>query len=70
MGLQPSLHDPCLFQGVPSSPTCPTVATGKSLHLGLYVEMFVYFSEDSANEQRFERLLVAKLKVNFMGTAN
>ena len=31
---------------------------------------FFYFSEDSATETRFERLLAAKLKVEFMGTVN
>ena len=70
MGLQPSLHDPCLFQGVPSSPTSPAAATDKPLHLGLYVDDFVYFSEESAVENRFERLLAAKLKIEFMGTVN
>ena len=33
------------------------------LHLGLYVDDFVYFSEDPEVERRFERLLAAKLKV-------
>ena len=70
VGLQPSLHDPCLFLGVPSSPTSPAAATDKSLHLGLYVDDFVYFSEDSAIKKRFERLIAAKLKVKFMGTVN
>ena len=36
----------------------------------LYVDDFVYFSKDAATEQRFERLLAAKLKVKFMGTVN
>ena len=70
MGLQQSLHDPYLFQSVPSPPTSSVAATDRSLHLGLYVDNFVYFSEDSAIEKRFERLLAAKLKVEFMGTVN
>ena len=70
MDLKPSLHDPCLFQGVPSSPDSPAATNDKPLHLGLYVDDFIYFSEDSAIEKRFERLLAAKLKVEFMGTVN
>ena len=70
MGLKPSIHDPCLFQGVPSSPDSPAATDDKPLHLGLYVDDCVYFSEDSAIEKRFERLLAAKLKVEFMGTVN
>ena len=46
MGLKPSLHDPCLFQGVPSSLASPATTTDEPLHLGLYVDDFVYFSED------------------------
>ena len=70
MGLQPSLHDPCLFQGVPSSHTSPAAAIDEHLYLGLYVDNFFDFSKDSATEQRFEKLLAAKLKFEFMGTVN
>ena len=70
MGLQPSLHDPCLFQGVTSSPTSPTADTDKPLHFRFYVDNFVYFSEDAAIKKRFELLLAAKLKIMFMGTVN
>ena len=69
-GPKPSLHYSCLFQGVPSSPDSPAATNDKPLHLRLYVDDFVYFSEDSAIENRFERLLAAKLKVEFMGTVN
>ena len=82
LGLEPSIHDPCLYKGVPSSPddrdpACVAqfpgghaAATDKLLHLGLYVDDFVYFSEDPEFERRFERLLGAKLKDEFMGTVN
>ena len=70
MGLKPSLHDPCLFQGVPSYHDSPASTNDTPLHRGLSVEDFVYFSEDSAIEKRIERLLAAKLKVEFMGTVN
>ena len=82
LGLTPNLHNPCLYQGVPSSPITrdPTSvaqfpdnqagSAGKPLRLGLYVEKFVYFSEDPEIERHFKRLLAAKLKVEFMGTVN
>ena len=61
MGLQPSLHNPCLFQGVTSSEYSPDSSTDKPLHLGLYVDDFVHFWEDTAIKQRFEHLLASKL---------
>ena len=70
MGLQPSLNKLCLFQGLLSSEDSPAVSTDKPLHIGLYVDNFVYFSEDTAIGQRFERLLASKLKVVFMSTVN
>ena len=65
LGIKPSLHDSCLYQGVPSSsdnrdPTCVSqfpadraVPTDKPLHLGLYVDDFVYFSEDPHQKNHF-----------------
>ena len=70
MGLQPSLHNPCLFQGVPSSEDSPASSAEKPLHLGLYVDNFVYFLEETAIKQHFERLLASKIRVEFMGTVN
>ena len=82
MHILPGLHDPCLYQGVPLSPIDrdpisvtqfpgdQASPTDKPLHLGLYVNYFVYFSEDPEIERRFERLLAAKLKVEFIGTVN
>ena len=82
MHILPSLHDPCIYQGVLSSPIArdPTSVTqfpgdeasptDKPLNLGLYVDDFVYFSEDPEIERCFERMLAAKLKVEFMGTVN
>ncbi len=37
------------------------------LYLGLYVDNFVYFSEDPVIENLFERLLTERVKVDFMG---
>lgn len=44
MGLVQSLHDPCLFHGVPSSPDEPTSPNDKPLTVGLYVDDMVYYS--------------------------
>ena len=70
MGLVPSIHDPCLYQGIPSSEDSPADPTDRPLHLGLYVDDLVYYSEDTSVERRFESLLAAKIKVEFMGTVN
>jgi len=37
------------------------------MSLGLYVDDFVYFSEDPASEALFERLSRERIKVDFMG---
>ena len=70
------------YKGVPSfpddrDPACVAqfpgshaAATDKPLHLGLYMDDFVYFSEDPEVERRFKRLLGAKLKVKLMGIVN
>jgi hypothetical protein len=44
-----------------------TVPLTVPLLLGLYVDDFVYFSEDPAVECLFERLLQECVKVDFMG---
>ena len=70
MGLVPSIHGPCLYQGVPSSKKSPADPTGRPLHMGLCVDDFVYYSKDTSVKQRFESFLAAKTKVEFMGTVN
>ncbi len=69
IGLTPSLEDPCLFTGFVRDPNDPdSNVSDKPLSLGLYVDDFVYFSEDPAIEELFCRLLGKRCKVNFMGT--
>jgi hypothetical protein len=51
MGLTQSTHDPCLFHGVPSSPTHPAQPGDAPITIGLYVDDMVYFSEDDTIEQ-------------------
>ena len=68
IGLTPSLEDPCLFTGCVKDPDDPTATPSSApLSLGLYVDDFVYFSEDPKTEQLFCRLLKERCKVDFMG---
>ena len=70
MGLRPSASDPCLFIGVPSSPDHPASPGDKPIQVGIYVDDFVYYSEDDAVESRFESILKDQFKIDFMGTVN
>ena len=72
MGLSPSPHDPCLYTGIidlPSSgPQAQTAASPRQeISIGLYVDDFVYYSANDAEEKLFEQVLASKLKVDFMG---
>ena len=42
----------------------------KPIHVGIYVDDFVYFSEDPEVESRFEQILKSQFNVDFMGTVN
>ena len=67
IGLTPSLEDPCLYSGFITDPSDPTIKSTSPLTLGLYVDDFVYFSEDPSVESLFCRLLAERCKVDFMG---
>jgi hypothetical protein len=68
IGLKPSLEDPCLFSGFIWDPSDPSSANSTSpLTLGLYVDDFLYFSEDPSVEALFCHLLAEQCKVDFMG---
>lgn len=68
LGLQQNAYDPCLLSGQVIDPSDPLGSPLSSpLTLGLYADNFVYFSEDPAVEAKFERLLQAEAKVDFMG---
>ncbi len=68
IGLKPSLEDPCLFSGFIWDPSYPSLANSTSpLTLGLYVDDFLYFSEDPSVKALFCRLLAERCKVDFMG---
>ena len=69
MGLHQNAYDPCLFSGQVIDPSDPLdLPTSSHLTLGLYVDNFVYFSEDPAVEVKFEWLLKQQATVDFMGT--
>jgi hypothetical protein len=49
IGLEPSLEDPCLFTSFLKDPDDPTsVPSSAPLSIGLYVDDFIYFSENPA----------------------
>ncbi len=67
IGLTPSLKDPCLYTGFVRDPSDPSsVMSSTPLSLGMYVNGFVYFSEDLAVEALFCCLLAKRWKVDFM----
>jgi hypothetical protein len=68
IGLTPLFTDPCLYTDFIWDPsnTLFTLALAP-LSLGLYVNKFVYFSEDPAVEALFCRLLAEHFKVDFLG---
>ena len=72
MGLNNSPHDPWLISGTlknPSSYTC-TLNIQYQLHIGLYVNDFVFYSSDPDKEEILKTLLQEHIKVDFMGNVN
>ena len=59
-GLEPCPNAPCLFKGciIPGKPP---------LYLGLYVDDFIFFSQDKTVEKEFEKRIKANTNVDFMG---
>ncbi len=71
IGLKPNASDPCMFPGSIWDPNNPAAdIPAAPLQIGLYVDDFVYFSEDPKVEQRFEQLLSSLVTVNFLGTVD
>ena len=64
-----SPHDPCLLSGILEKPNShKTISEYQSqLHVGLYVDDFVFYSSDSAQEVLFQTLLQEHIQVDFMG---
>ena len=61
VGLMPCANTPCLYSG--------TLIKGKSpIYLGMYVDDFIYFSQDKEVEQKLENTLKLLLYVEFSGS--
>jgi hypothetical protein len=71
LGLKDNASDPCLFTGNLVDPS-NLVGEPSTAHLtlGIYIDNFVYFSEDPQVERRFEQLLADLVMVDFMGTVD
>ena len=63
MGLQSTPDSPCIFTGT-------LFPDSKPLYLGLYVDDFIYFSEDPAVERAFESQLQQQISVEFLGVSH
>ena len=72
MGLNTSLHDPCLIYGVLTTPSSPDSISDlqSQLHVGLYVKDFVFYSSDPSQEALFKNLLQEHIQVDFMGNVD
>ena len=72
MGLKASPHDPCLLSGVLDNPSSPeNISEAQSqLHVGFYVENFVFYSSDPTQEALFKTSLQEHIQVDFMGDVN
>ena len=78
IGLSASLHDPCVYTGVVKDPGS-TSNTGDPLsgdptrahvEVGIYVDDFVFYSTDPAQELLFKQELKKRCKVDFVGDAD
>ena len=72
MGLKASPQDPCLLYGILEKPNShKTISKDQSqLHVVLYVDNFVFYSSDLAQEVLFQTLLQEHIQVDFMGDVN
>jgi hypothetical protein len=69
LGLRDNFLGPCLFTGTIINPSNPAVPPSTApLTLGLYVDNFIYFSEDPEVKHQFKQLLADLITVEFMGT--
>ena len=68
VGIEPSPHDPCLFSGIIK--TSSKDLSRHCVHVGMYVDDFVFHSTDPAEEALLKSELQQKVKVDFMGDTN
>ena len=69
MGLTPYKHNPYLFSGFIDDSTHPATPQ-HAIHVGLYIDDFIFFLESDAEESRFKQLLNNKVATDFMGDAD
>ena len=68
MGLTPSVHDPCVYRGVCTDTDNPAAEDDRAeVHVGIYVDDFVFYSTDSSQEELFRKELGRRCTVDFMG---
>ena len=67
--LTSSKHNPCLLFGIIDNST-PPETTQHIIHVGLYVNNFVFFLELDAENYHFKKSLNNKVTTNFMGGAD
>ncbi len=71
LGLKDNASNPCLFTGNLIDPSNPVGEPSTApLTLSIYVDDFVYFSEDPQVKRRFKQLLADLVTVDFMGTVD
>ena len=68
MVIKASPHDTCLLSGIleKSNPHNTISEDQSQLHLGLYIDDFVFYSSDPAQEVLFQTLLQEHIRVEFM----
>ena len=68
LGLNPSPYDPCILSGILTNSyflAC-TSDLQYQLHIGIYVDDFVFYSSDSAQEEFFKTLIQEQIQVEFI----
>ncbi len=69
LGLHQNTYNPCLFTGYIIDPSISAdTPSSFPLTLGLCVDEFKYFSEDSAVKAKFQQFLKDLISADFMGT--
>ena len=69
MGIKASTHDPCLLSVIlEDSNSQNTISKDRpQLHVGLYVDDFIFYTSDPAQEALFKKLLQEHIQVDLIG---
>ena len=72
MGLNLSPHYHCLLSGVLANPSSSDIILDlqSQIHVVLYVNNFLFYSSDPAQDALFKTLLQEHIQVNFMGNVD